>query len=151
MRCFGIVMQKPFLHRDSDESHPFAKRVLLYLCHPPTPRPFLFQGCLIVSPQPSPLSTKKKNPNVSLISKSHSLVWFITDLTHRLTSVGDVRVEGPAEGKFIKTSHHQNRNLLWGNSRQHEQPCLFTVGLWKCALCHALFFGFSFGGLWSEG
>lgn len=45
---------------------------------------------------------KKTVPNVSLINASHSKVWFITDLTHRCTCVGEVGVEGPVEGKFIK-------------------------------------------------
>lgn len=41
---------------------------------------------------------KKPAPNVSLINESHSWVWFITDLTHRLTSVG----WGPCWGEVHK-------------------------------------------------
>lgn len=73
---------------------------------------------------------QKTAPNVSLINDSCGWVWFITDLTHWLAHVWVILV---LRGLLRESSSkpHQNRRLLLCNSTQYEQPCLFTVWLWK--------------------
>lgn len=76
------------------------------------------------------LPASKTELNVSLINESNGWRWFISDLTHKLTCVGEVGVECPARGKFIKISRQQDRILLWGQ-QENNMNCLFTVRLWE--------------------
>lgn len=141
--CYTTATFSQKLQRDSSVDC----LVLLCLCLFPTTFFSFKKAC-------SPISIQKNKitaPNVSLKNESHTRVWFIADLTHALTSVGDTRAEGPAQGKFIKTLSTTEQKASVTNQRT-TWACLFTVGLWKLLLSTPLHFSVcSPGGLGSEG
>lgn len=81
---------------------------------------------VMLSPQPPSfyfiLSNVCQNKKKIQLRVIHRHIWLISTY---------VLVWAKLKEAHKKNSWHQNRNLMWSKSTQHEQPCLFTVTLPK--------------------
>lgn len=115
---------------------PQFTRILLYKRHFYTKTPERLALCMPLHNHFFQFSMPGALPPMCHWNMSH--ITFVIHCTF-LTSVGDTGVEGPAEGKFIKTSPQQKQKPSVTN-QQTTWACLFTVGLWKLVLSALLNF-----------
>ena len=162
--CSAILMQEPpTLQKDSDETHQLSWQRLVSPPRPTAPPDpvalfaffhFSFNR-LVLSSGARQSQPKKKNSPRCVTDKWES--WFECDSSPIWLTASHVWVmlglRAPQKGSSWKPSLRGNRNLLWGNGRQHEQTPP-TVCLQSGSVGHMCFdlvpvFCVSSDGLWS--